>query len=98
MPLAAQAGVHPLDFYRMTYKEVMAVVEAFKQNEKIADHRTARICWLIAETNRNSKKRPRPYKIEDFMPQSKKKEEQTPEQMLNVLKVMFGGRAKAGEK
>ena len=89
----------PLDFYRMTYREVMAMVDAYKQNQKMDDYRTARICYLIAEVNRNPKARPRAYKVDDFMPQEKKKkEEQTPEQMLNVLKVMFGGRAKAGDE
>jgi|TARA_R100000081_G_scaffold82247_1_gene49937 hypothetical protein len=32
----------------------------------------AKICWILAEINRNDKKKPRPYKIEDFMPQKSK--------------------------
>tara|TARA_R100000773_G_scaffold18445_1_gene16695 strand:- start:9293 stop:9547 length:255 start_codon:yes stop_codon:yes gene_type:complete len=31
------------------------------------DYRSAQICWMEAEMNRDKKKRPRPYKIEDFL-------------------------------
>jgi len=33
------------------------------------DYRSALICTLLAEVNRDRKKRPKPFKPQDFMPQ-----------------------------
>ena len=85
----------PLTFYDLTPLEVKAAIVAYSNNIEVKDRHVARICWVIAEVNRNPKTRPRAFKETDFMPQ-RKKEEQTPEQMFNVIKVMFGNHAEGG--
>lgn len=35
--------------------------------EERADLRAAQICWMLAEINRDRKRHPRPYKLEDFV-------------------------------
>lgn len=93
--MAVQAGVDPLTFYDMTPLEIKTSIVAYTNNIEIKDRHVARICWVVAEVNRNPKKKRTPFKEDDFMPQKKKKE-QTPEEMFNVIKVMFGNHAEGG--
>lgn len=56
------------------------------------NYRTAMICSIIAEVNRDHKKRKKPFTPNDFMP--KKKVKLTDEQMLEQIKslnIAFGG-------
>lgn len=78
----------------------MIWMDGHAEREKVLDRRAAQVCQAIFENNRNHKKKHTPYKIEDFMPRRKsdKTEQQTPEQMLAILKGMFGSRIKAGGK
>lgn len=87
MYVAYQIGVHTDEFYCMTHKEFMAAVKGYKESQKMDDIRTARVCAVIAEVNRNPKKRGAPWKIEDFMPKMEKKK-QTPEEMLAVFEAL----------
>lgn len=47
-------------------------MEAYKKVYELVRERDetnyAKICWILAEINRNDKKKPRPYSIDDFMP------------------------------
>lgn len=73
-------------------------MDGYAEQEKVLDRRTAQVCQAIFEVNRNRKSRPKPYRIEDFMPKRKSESRpaQTPEEMLGVLKAMFGNREKVG--
>jgi len=93
--MAVQAGIGPVEFYDMTPLEVKMAIVAYTNNIEVRDRHVARICWVIAEVNRNPNTKPRAFKESDFMPQKKKKE-QTPEEMLSVLKAMFGNHAEGG--
>ena len=54
------------------------------------DFRTGTICAVLANINRNRKKRAKPYTPKDFMPVYGKKKAQTPEDMLDVVKKISG--------
>ena len=73
-------------------------MDGYREQEKTLDRRAAQVCQAIFENNRNRKSRPKPYRVEDFMPRYAKEKTpaQTPEQMLAVLKTMFGSREKVG--
>ena len=63
------------------------------------DFRSALICAVIANVNRNPKKRHSPFKPSDFMPRREEQEpeKQFPEQMLQRIKIMnaaLGGKVR----
>lgn len=95
---AAQVGIKPAEFWEMTPGEFDTWIAGYAEREKVLDRRTAQVCQAIFENHRNHKSRPRPYKVEDFMPRygQESKPAQTPEQMLSLLKAMFGSREKVG--
>ena len=63
--------------------------------EERLDYRAALICSVIANVNRDSKKKSKPFQPQDFMPKKQVvKKRQTPEDMLEVVKALnaaFGG-------
>jgi hypothetical protein len=50
--------------------------------------RTALLCCLIANVNRDTKKKPLPFKAEDFLLQFIPDEPQTEEQMIAMVKAI----------
>jgi hypothetical protein len=74
----------------MTLKELEIAKNTFKEKEKNKNYaenqRTAMICCIIANANRDPKKKSTPFKINDFMPQEKKK--MTAEQIEKFLKML----------
>ena len=44
-----------------------AYQKVYRNKLRRDDYRSAQICWMEAEMNRDKKKRSRPYKIEDFL-------------------------------
>ncbi len=87
---AYKIGLTTQEFYTMTMKEFEIKIDAYKENFKIqnelADRRTARICMVMANLQRDPKRKSRPYKEEDFIPKPKKK--MTIEQMEMLLKAI----------
>lgn len=86
----------------MTMKEIDMYFEAYtervKNENKMQDFRTARILCMLANINRDKKKRPRAYTENDFMPREKKRT-QTAEEMATICKAIalsFGGEVKNG--
>jgi hypothetical protein len=62
-------------------------VERKHRADRQREYSTGLICSILANTNRDSKKRPMPYKPEDFMPSEfKQKEEQTPQDQFDICK------------
>ena len=75
--------------FKLYYEQQIKRIEFDKE---ISDRQAARICCMLANINRNTKKKISPYKEDDFMP--KKKQKMTTEQMATMLKVIclaYGG-------
>lgn len=72
----------------MTFREFIIYYEQqmqrLKDEAKIQERFTGRICSIIANANRDTKKRRKPYVEEDFM--SGRKKGLTPEQFATMLK------------
>jgi len=85
---AYYVGLKHDELMRMTLNEFNIFVDAFidrrKDENKLADQRTARICCIIA--NINSKKK---FKESDFMPKEKGKQ-LTPDQFASMLRIITG--------
>lgn len=86
--MAVQAGVDPVAFYDMTLSEIHAAVEGYGANIEVKDRHVARICWVIAEVNRNPKKKRSPFKESDFMPKKPGQKKQSTEEMAANLKMI----------
>ena len=72
-------GLNKEEFLELTVDEVRAYEDAYLQMEKKRDSRTAQICWILAEINRDKGRRP--YKITDFMPRYRKSKRELLEQV-----------------
>jgi len=82
------------DFWDLTLKDLVALIDRYKSNEEWLNYRTALISAIVANTARDPKRKPAPYTPDDFMPTGRKPKTQTPEQMfeqVKLLNVMFGG-------
>ena len=96
--LAYLIGMTPAQFWGSTLKEFEKQANAFSKLEKKRDSRAALICSVLAEVNRDRKKRKKPYKVEDFMPKERK--QQTWEQQLKFVEILnkaLGGEDKRGD-
>lgn len=58
------------------------------------DYRAALICTILAEINRDRKKRPKPFKPMDFMPQRERKHlnDEQIKKRLESINMMLGGK------
>lgn len=85
-------GLLPYQFMEMTLSEIYKMYDyRIKKNNmdnELSDRRTARICALLANINRDKKRKPNPFSENDFMPRIKEKhkKEQTTDQMYMILK------------
>lgn len=73
-------------------RQLNALMERAAMRQRQDDLRTARICALLANINRDRKKRPQPFTELDFMPG--RRPEQTVEEQLAIVEVLntvFGG-------
>ena len=64
-----------------------ALAERYATERESLDYRAALICSVIAEVNRDRKKRSKPYTPNDFMPK-RRRGSSTGEQMMNQVKAM----------
>lgn len=79
-------GLKPDEFWTLTPAEWERMVKGYLAREERADYRAGLICAVLANINRDEKKRSKPYEPADFMPQpSKPTAPQTPEQMLKIV-------------
>lgn len=79
----------PEVFWRLTPRQLAALCARLRHDWKRQDQHAALVACLIANANRDPKKKRQPFKIEDFMPGEKP--EQSPEQQAAIL--MFASRA-----
>ena len=75
-------------------------INAKKDEFKVHERFSARICAMVANVNRDTKKRRKPYSEDDFISGAKGSNgTMTPEQMAEVLKgvtIALGGEVKIG--
>lgn len=79
---------------KLTPEEFREVVEGWKIREEREDRRIGRLCSLIANVNRNPKKRSKAFTEEDFIPKAKVKKKQTNDEMMSMVLAMnkaYGG-------
>lgn len=79
----------------LTPEEFGYEYEGWKLREEKADRRVARICAVIANVNRNTKKRPEPFTEEDFIPKFDVPEKKTNDELFNsvlAINKAFGGK------
>ncbi len=58
------------EFWRITLREFDALLVEWQNAQKRLDYRTGLICATMANLQRDTKKHPKPFKAEDFMPKS----------------------------
>jgi hypothetical protein len=66
----------------------------------VEDYRSARIAYVLYESNRDTKAQPKPYRLEDFLLFQKPTPPQTPEDMLLVVTALndiYGGTVTVNE-
>ena len=83
------------EFWGLTLAQFNALAERYIAEQKSKDYRAALICSIIAEVNRNVKKRAKPFTAEDFMPKEHRK--MTAKRMKTAIKhinIMLEGEEK----
>lgn len=61
-------GLRPSEFWDMTFWEFSQFAHGFVDRDRLEWSRTASIMALIANVNRDSKRRPEAFTIDDFSP------------------------------
>lgn len=84
------------EFWGLTLAQFNSLAERFASEQEVLNYRGAMICAVIAEVNRDRKKRSKPYTPNFFMPK-KEKGKLTGEQIMNQIEVInmtLGGEVK----
>jgi len=84
------------EFWSLTVAQFNSLAKEYSREQKALNYRAALVCSILAEANRNRKKRKKPYTPSDFMPK-KKKAKLTGEQMMEQIKavnIALGGEVK----
>jgi hypothetical protein len=76
-------GLTEEEFLDLTTAELKVFYDVQAKLEQREDFRFAQICYILAETNRDKKRKP--YKIEDFMPRAAKVRK-TKEELICTIK------------
>ena len=85
-------------FWRLTPQEYVALDKRHKLEQERRDFRAALVCSVLANVNRDPKRKPKPYTPKDFMPEyggGSLSKRQTPKEMLAVFEMicaMQGGK------
>ncbi len=85
------------EFWDLSFEQFNALAERYIQDQENQDLRAALICSLLANINRDTKKRRTPFEVKDFMPQRRPLKPKTDEQMkddLIALTIALGGEIK----
>lgn len=76
----------------MTLVQFNALVEQYNQVQEVLNFRTGLICAVIANVNRDPKKRRRAFKPRDFMPGKKSQQGKLPTiDELRMMNIAAGG-------
>ena len=79
-------GLSDEGFWKLTLKRFAALAERYHLSIERQHYHAALICAVLANIHRDPKKS-QPFSPADFMPGYRKKEPQTPQQMLNVIQM-----------
>ena len=71
--------------WQLTLKEFGLLVDRYLESEERNDRRAGRICALLANINRDPKKRQKPYNEDDFIPRGQERKIQTAEEQKAIL-------------
>jgi hypothetical protein len=82
-------GLTSEQYWNLTPREFGHLRERWQARETREDRRTALIACILANVNRDPKRRAQPFEIEDFMPGAKKRQ-QTVEEMIATCRVITG--------
>jgi hypothetical protein len=74
----------------MTLAQLDSLIKRHNDREEWLDYRTGLVCAIIANVNRDSKKKPEPFTPQDFMPQREQKPERelSPDDLLLQMRIM----------
>uniref|UniRef100_A0A6M3JZN1 Minor tail T domain-containing protein n=1 Tax=viral metagenome TaxID=1070528 RepID=A0A6M3JZN1_9ZZZZ len=79
----------------MTLAQFNALAERFSSSQEREDYHSALICCVLAEINRDRKKRPKPFTPQDFMPQVKELvTTESLKEKIKLLNMVMGGKEK----
>lgn len=84
------------EFWGLTLAQFYSLAKEYASEQEMLNYRGAMICSIIAEVNRDRKKRSKPFTPDDFMPK-KRKPKLTSEQIMNQVKglnIALGGEVK----
>jgi len=83
------------EYSDLTLAQFSALSEEHRRSQERQDFRAALICSVIANVNRDPKKRSKPYQPKDFMPGQKQTKKQSAQQMFETVKALnklYGGK------
>ena len=82
------------EFWDLTLAQFDVLVRRYKGEQRRLDYRSAMICSILAEINRDRKRRIKPFSPEDFMPKEEAKERDDPkmERALRRISQMLEGK------
>jgi hypothetical protein len=58
--------MHADEFSRLSTIELRELLDKWREKQQREDYRAAKICVLLAEVNRDQKKKPIPFEVWDF--------------------------------
>ena len=85
------------DFWHLTLAQFNELSKRYHEKEEWLDYRAALAPWMLAEINRDRKKRTKAFEPQDFMPKKAKTKQMSDEDMrihLGVINKVLGGEEK----
>lgn len=77
-------GLSDAEFWDTPFYQIYALVDRYVARERRIDERAALQNCLFANAHRDSKKKPQPYTIDDFMPKVKRAPKSTEEALAEL--------------
>lgn len=90
-------GLSDEEFWDLSVEQFNALIERHITEQENRDLRAAQICCVLANIHRDTRKKPRPFEIKDFLPQRRPKKPKTEKQMendLTAVAIALGGEIK----
>ena len=69
-------GLSREEFWSLDGDQIKAFLKVHKNKRIREDYRSAQICWILAEINRDKKQRARPFKVDEFIIEPKEEKKQ----------------------
>ena len=78
-------GLSHIDLYGLTLREFSFLLDRYVEREEREDRRFGRVVAMLANVNRDPKKRSKPYTEEDFIPRRAERKTQTVAEQKAIL-------------